>query len=69
MGDEYYYMDKLFMLTHLDLTVFPNGAQPHLMQSNLNPNMNDDGLRYYHLWDDNSGSGTTKPNRVGKVFS
>ena len=30
--------------------------------------MNDDGLRYYHLWDDNSGSGTTNPNRVGKVF-
>jgi len=45
--------------------VFP--TQPNIMQSNLNINMNDDGLRYYTLWDDNAGSGTT-PNRVGKVF-
>jgi hypothetical protein len=45
--------------------VFP--INPHLMLSSKNINMNDDGLRYYHLWDDNIGSGST-PNRVGKVF-
>tara|TARA_R110000744_G_scaffold55631_10_gene117521 strand:+ start:3104 stop:5512 length:2409 start_codon:yes stop_codon:yes gene_type:complete len=45
--------------------VFP--INPHLMLSSMNTNMNDDGLRYYHLWDDNIGNGST-PNRVGKVF-
>lgn len=42
-------------------------GNPHVMQSNMNSNMNDLGLRYFHLWDDNVGSGDT-PNRVGKVF-
>tara|TARA_R110002012_G_scaffold7802_8_gene36200 strand:+ start:34429 stop:37074 length:2646 start_codon:yes stop_codon:yes gene_type:complete len=53
--------------------VFP--TQPYVMQSSINPNMNDDGLRYYYLWDDNAGPqsnnlGQTKvgPNPVGKVF-
>ena len=46
-------------------SVFP--TQPNIMQSNININMNDEGLRYYHLWDDNVGSGST-PNTVGKVF-
>jgi len=36
-----------------------------------NPDMNEPGIRYYHLWDDNvatiSGA-TAVPNRVGKVF-
>ena len=67
MGDEYVY-GQTFYVDPAGFNVFPVGAQPHIMQSNLNPNMNDDGLRYYHLWDDNSGSGTTRPNRVGKVF-
>jgi hypothetical protein len=67
MGDETKY-GQTFYVDPAGFSVFPVGAQPHLMQSNLNPNMNDDGLRYYHLWDDNSGSGTTNPNRVGKVF-
>jgi len=46
-------------------TVFP--TNPNIMLSNLNNNMNDDGLRYWQLYDDNWGSGST-PNRVGKVF-
>ena len=46
---------------------FPADGNPHLMLSTPNTNMNDQGLRYYHLWDDNVGSGDT-PNRVGKVF-
>jgi|TARA_R110001583_G_scaffold28074_6_gene100047 hypothetical protein len=40
---------------------------PSVMLSSKNINMNDDGLRYYHLTDDNIGSGNT-PNIVGKVF-
>ena len=67
MGDETVY-GQTFYADPPGFNVFPVGAQPNLMTSNVNPNMNDDGLRYYQLWDDNSGSGTTSPNRVGKVF-
>lgn len=54
---------------YVDPQAYPNvfPINPHLMLSSKNNNMNDDGLRYYHLWDDNLGSGLT-PNRVGKVF-
>jgi len=42
------------------------------IQSNPNPDMNDPGLRYYHLWDNNPVQNLTgensKPNRVGKVW-
>jgi hypothetical protein len=37
------------------------------MQSTPNPDMNDPGLRYYHLWDEWVGP-NGEPNRVGKVF-
>jgi hypothetical protein len=37
------------------------------MQSAKNSNMNDPGLRYYHLWDNNPNINGL-PNRVGKVF-
>ena len=40
---------------------------PHYMYSTPNLNMNDLGLRYYHLQDDNIGTGT-QPNVVGKVY-
>jgi|TARA_R110002012_G_scaffold128329_3_gene280690 hypothetical protein len=40
---------------------------PHYMYSSPNSNMNDPGLRYYHLQDDNIGTGT-QPNIVGKVY-
>ena len=50
-------------------------AQPFIMESSVNDNMNDDGLRYYYLYDDNAGplvttlgSTTVGPNPVGKVF-
>jgi len=53
--------------------VFP--SQPYVMKSNVNPNMNDDGLRYYYLYDDNAGPATGSlgqttvgPNPVGKVW-
>jgi hypothetical protein len=53
--------------------VFP--TKPYVMQSSVNDNMNDDGLRYYYLYDDNAGPSTTNlgqttvgPNPVGKVW-
>ena len=39
---------------------------PNLMLSSLNANLNNDGLRYYYLTDDNIGD--TKANIVGKVY-
>ena len=43
-----------------------NGA-PKLMTSKQNANLNNEGLRYYYLTDDNLGTGA-KPNIVGRVF-
>ena len=40
---------------------------PHYLESNVNSNMNEPGIRYYHLWDTNTNS-DGYPNRVGKVF-
>ena len=37
------------------------------MKSTPNSNMNDPGLRYYHLWDTNTNT-NGYPNRVGKVW-
>ena len=39
----------------------------HYLKSNVNSNMNNPGLRYYHLWDTNVNS-NGYPNRVGKVW-
>jgi hypothetical protein len=39
----------------------------HYIQSKKNVDMNNPGIRYYHLWDDNPNIDGT-PNRVGKVF-
>jgi hypothetical protein len=44
-----------------------NLCQPYYIQSNPNPDMNDPGIRYYHLWDTNADSNGNL-NRVGKVF-
>jgi hypothetical protein len=38
------------------------------IQSTKNSDMNDPGIRYYHLWDTNADPVTGLPNRVGKVF-
>ena len=40
---------------------------PYYIRSNINNNMNDPGMRYYHLWDTNANTNGI-PNRVGKVF-
>jgi hypothetical protein len=42
-------------------------ALPNLMKSNLNANLNNKGLRYYDLTDDNVGTGSLV-NIVGKVY-
>ena len=39
----------------------------HYLKSTKNSDMNDPGIRYYHLWDTNPNI-DGKPNRVGKVF-
>jgi hypothetical protein len=46
-----------------DLSLFV----PHYIESEVNNNMNEPGIRYYHLWDTNTNS-NGYPNRVGKVF-
>lgn len=40
---------------------------PYYIQSNMNEDMNDKGLRYYNLWDIHPNLNGF-PNRVGKVF-
>ena len=46
-----------------DLNLF----KPFYMYSSKNDNMNNPGLRYYHLWDTHANT-DGYPNRVGKVF-
>lgn len=41
--------------------------QVKYMKSKVNPDMNNPGLRYYHLWDTHLNS-DNMPSRVGKVF-
>ena len=40
---------------------------PYYIESNVNPEMNNPGIRYYQLWDDNANTNGL-PNRVGKVW-
>jgi hypothetical protein len=42
-------------------------CKPYYMKSSKNVDMNDPGLRYFHLWDLNSDSNSNL-NRIGKVF-
>jgi hypothetical protein len=43
------------------------GDGPYYIKSKVNDDMNDPGIRYYHLWDDNADE-KNQLNRVGKVF-
>ena len=46
-----------------------NLFQVFYLESKKNSDMNEKGLRYYHLWDTNPNpSNFGKPNRIGKVF-
>jgi hypothetical protein len=40
---------------------------PYYIRSNINNNMNDPGMRYYHLWDTHANADGI-PNRIGKVW-
>jgi hypothetical protein len=42
-------------------------CKPYYMKSSKNIDMNDPGLRYFHLWDSNPDSNSNL-NRIGKVF-
>lgn len=42
-------------------------CKPYYIQSTPNPDMNDPGIRYYHLWDTNADDNGNL-NRIGKVF-
>jgi len=44
-----------------------NLFKPYYIESNVNTDMNNPGIRYYQLWDDNANSNGI-PNRVGKVW-
>jgi hypothetical protein len=44
-----------------------NLFQVHHIESTKNDTMNQPGIRYYHLWDDNPNTNGI-PNRIGKVF-
>jgi hypothetical protein len=44
-----------------------NLFQPYYLTSNKNQDMNNPGMRYYHLWDNNAND-DGYPSRVGKVF-
>jgi hypothetical protein len=41
---------------------------PHYIYSTKNPDMNNPGIRYYNLWDNNVNESNGLPNRIGKVF-
>jgi len=45
-----------------------NLLQPYYIQSSRNSDMNNPGIRYYHLYDTNEAYTDGPPNRVGKVF-
>jgi hypothetical protein len=44
-----------------------NLFEVHYLESTKNDNMNQPGIRYYHLWDTNPNANGL-PNRIGKVF-
>ena len=67
LGDETVYGQTFYVDPPLN-SMF--NSTPNVMMSSKNSNMNDDGLRYWFLTDDNVGTGSTvaTPNVVGKVF-
>jgi hypothetical protein len=51
----------------IDSVIYPNLCNVNYIKSKPNVDMNDPGLRYYHLWDNNPDA-VGNVNRVGKVF-
>jgi hypothetical protein len=56
----------------IDPPSYPGLCIPQYIKSTKNNDMNDPGIRYYHLWDNNpnvsNSSNISKLNRIGKVF-
>jgi len=51
----------------IDPPGYDNLCVPYYIKSTKNIDMNDPGIRYYHLWDTNADSNGNL-NRIGKVF-
>ena len=51
----------------IDPPGYDNLCVPYYIKSTKNVDMNDPGIRYYHLWDTNPDSNNNL-NRIGKVF-
>jgi hypothetical protein len=51
----------------IDPPSYPGLCVPQYIRSTKNNNMNDPGIRYYQLWDNNPND-NKKLNRIGKVF-
>jgi hypothetical protein len=51
----------------IDPPGYDNLCRPYYIKSTKNIDMNDPGIRYYHLWDTNPDSNGNL-NRIGKVF-
>jgi hypothetical protein len=52
---------------YIDPPNYSNLCVPYYIKSTKNVDMNDPGIRYYHLWDTNPDS-SGNLNRIGKVF-
>jgi hypothetical protein len=52
---------------YIDPPGYDNLCIPYYIKSTKNTDMNDPGIRYYHLWDTNPDSNGSL-NRIGKVF-
>ena len=52
---------------YIDPPNYSNLCVPYYIKSTKNVDMNDPGIRYYHLWDTNPDSNGNL-NRIGKVF-
>jgi hypothetical protein len=59
---------QTFYIDPPTLNLSSNAIGVKYVTSSKNLDMNDPGIRYYDLWDDNVNSVTGLPNRVGKVF-
>jgi hypothetical protein len=51
----------------IDPPIKPNLCVPYFIKSAVDDDMNDPGIRYFHLWDNNLDSNSNL-NRIGKVF-
>lgn len=52
---------------YIDPPNYPNLCKPYYIKSNVNSDMNDPGIRYFHLWD-LCPDLNNNLNRIGKVF-